>query len=59
MRVRVLVTFDPHPARILRPHGGPPLITPMARKMELLGETRTGRGGGDSLHPRPVADAGL
>jgi len=34
----VLVTFDPHPARILRPHGGPPLITPMAVKMEMLGE---------------------
>ena len=32
----VLVTFDPHPARILRPHGGPPLITPVARKMEIL-----------------------
>ena len=35
----VLVTFDPHPTRILRPHGGPPLITPMKRKMELLAET--------------------
>jgi riboflavin kinase/FMN adenylyltransferase len=33
----VAVTFDPHPARILRPHGGPPLITPEERKMELLG----------------------
>jgi len=32
----VVVTFDPHPARILRPHGGPPLITPLAQKMELL-----------------------
>jgi riboflavin kinase/FMN adenylyltransferase len=35
----VLVTFDPHPSRVLRPHAGPPLITPMARKMELLQET--------------------
>jgi riboflavin kinase/FMN adenylyltransferase len=35
----VLVTFDPHPERILRPHGGPPLITPPPRKMELLGES--------------------
>jgi riboflavin kinase / FMN adenylyltransferase len=34
----VLVTFDPHPARILKPHGGPPLITPMGRKLELLAE---------------------
>ena len=33
-----VVTFDPHPARILRPHGGPPLITPMAQKMEVLSE---------------------
>ncbi len=35
----VLVTFDPHPTRILRPHAGPPLITPMERKMEVLRET--------------------
>ncbi len=34
----VLVTFDPHPSRILHPHGGPPLITPMMRKMEILSE---------------------
>ncbi len=35
----VLVIFDPHPERILRPHGGPPLITPMPRKLELLRQT--------------------
>ncbi|MGC2210664.1 MAG: riboflavin biosynthesis protein RibF [Candidatus Korobacteraceae bacterium] len=35
----LLVTFDPHPARILRPHDGPPLITPMERKLELLEAT--------------------
>ncbi len=35
----VVATFDPHPSRVLRPHGGPPLITPMGRKMELLSET--------------------
>jgi len=34
----LVVTFDPHPVRILRPHAGPPLITPMARKLELLEE---------------------
>ena len=34
----LLVIFDPHPARILHPHGGPPLITPIARKLELLAE---------------------
>lgn len=33
-----VVTFDPHPSRILQPHGGPPLITPMASKMEILAE---------------------
>jgi riboflavin kinase/FMN adenylyltransferase len=32
----VLVTFDPHPTRILKPHGGPPLITPVSRKMDVL-----------------------
>jgi riboflavin kinase/FMN adenylyltransferase len=35
----LLVIFDPHPERILHPHGGPPLITPMARKLELLAQT--------------------
>jgi riboflavin kinase/FMN adenylyltransferase len=35
----VVLTFDPHPSRILRPHGGPPLITPMPRKMEILRES--------------------
>jgi riboflavin kinase/FMN adenylyltransferase len=35
----IIVTFDPHPTRILHPHGGPPLITPMERKMEVLAET--------------------
>lgn len=34
----ILVTFDPHPARILQPHGGAPLVTPMPRKMEILSE---------------------
>jgi riboflavin kinase/FMN adenylyltransferase len=35
----VLVTFDPHPSQVLRPHDRPPLITPMGRKMEVLGES--------------------
>lgn len=30
------ITFDPHPARVLRPHIALPLITPLARKLELL-----------------------
>lgn len=35
----MVVTFDPHPVRILRPEVGPKLITPLARKLELLGKT--------------------
>ena len=33
------ITFDPHPARVLRPEHPQPLITPLARKLELLGAT--------------------
>jgi riboflavin kinase/FMN adenylyltransferase len=32
----VALTFEPHPVRVLRPHLAPPLITPLARKLELL-----------------------
>ncbi len=35
----MVVTFDPHPVRILRPEVGPKLITPLARKLDLLGNT--------------------
>ncbi len=31
-----LVTFDPHPAAVLRPEGAPPLITPLPDKLRLL-----------------------
>ncbi len=33
------ITFDPHPARVLRPEHPQPLITPLPRKLELLAET--------------------
>jgi riboflavin kinase/FMN adenylyltransferase len=33
------LTFDPHPARVLRPGTRLPLITPLARKLELLAAT--------------------
>jgi riboflavin kinase/FMN adenylyltransferase len=33
------ITFDPHPARILRPEHPQPLITPLQRKLELLADT--------------------
>src|SRR5271169_1653286 len=35
----VVLTFDPHPIRILRPSEAPPLITPMPYKLRLLEET--------------------
>lgn len=35
----VAITFDPHPARILRPQSQQPLITPLAQKLELLATT--------------------
>ncbi|HEY6098853.1 MAG TPA: bifunctional riboflavin kinase/FAD synthetase [Anaeromyxobacter sp.] len=31
-----VLTFDPHPVRVLRPQLAPPLITPLPRKLELL-----------------------
>jgi len=33
------ITFDPHPARVLRPEQPQPLITPLQRKLELLADT--------------------
>src|SRR5207237_2511237 len=35
----VAVTFDPHPTRILRPEAAPKLLTPLAEKLKLIGET--------------------
>jgi riboflavin kinase / FMN adenylyltransferase len=32
----VALTFEPHPARVLRPRLAPPLLTPLPRKLELL-----------------------
>jgi riboflavin kinase/FMN adenylyltransferase len=32
----VAITFDPHPIRVLAPNGGPPLITMMEQKTELI-----------------------
>jgi len=31
-----VLTFEPHPARVLRPQLAPPLLTPLPRKLELL-----------------------
>ena len=35
----MVLTFDPHPIRILRPREAPPLITPIPQKLELLAAT--------------------
>jgi len=35
----VVLTFDPHPIRILRPNSAPPLVTPFPYKLRLLEET--------------------
>jgi len=32
----VVLTFEPHPARLLSPAFAPPLITPLSRKLELI-----------------------
>ncbi len=38
----VIVTFDPHPARILRPENPPRLLTSTAHKLQLLAGTAVG-----------------
>lgn len=35
----VVVTFDPHPASVIRPELTPPLLTGIEHRLELLGET--------------------
>jgi riboflavin kinase / FMN adenylyltransferase len=35
----IVLSFDPHPVRILRPREAPPLITPMSTKLKLLEQT--------------------
>jgi riboflavin kinase/FMN adenylyltransferase len=35
----IAITFDPHPARVIRPEMSLPLITPIAEKLELLEKT--------------------
>jgi riboflavin kinase/FMN adenylyltransferase len=37
----VVLTFEPHPVRVLRPKLAPPLIAPLPRKLELLAEAGT------------------
>jgi riboflavin kinase/FMN adenylyltransferase len=35
----IAITFDPHPARVLRPESSQPLITPLSQKLDLLAAT--------------------
>jgi riboflavin kinase/FMN adenylyltransferase len=35
----IAITFDPHPARVIRPESSLPLITPLSEKLELLAAT--------------------
>jgi riboflavin kinase/FMN adenylyltransferase len=35
----IAITFDPHPARVIRPESSQPLITPLAEKLALLAST--------------------
>ncbi len=37
-----VLTFDPHPVRVLRPQLAPPLVTSLPRKLELLAELGVG-----------------
>ncbi len=32
-----VMTFDPHPIRVMKPGNGPPMITPTEQKLELIG----------------------
>jgi riboflavin kinase/FMN adenylyltransferase len=34
-----VLTFDPHPVRVLRPQLAPPLLTPLPRRLELFAES--------------------
>jgi riboflavin kinase/FMN adenylyltransferase len=36
----MVLTFDPHPIRIIRPDVAPPLLTPLPQKLKLLEKTR-------------------
>jgi riboflavin kinase/FMN adenylyltransferase len=35
----IAITFDPHPARVIRPESSQPLITPLSKKLALLAAT--------------------
>ena len=54
----VVVTFEPHPLRILRPDVAPKLLTPFADQAATAGTDPRGCRAGAAVHARPVADDG-
>ena len=48
----VALTFDPHPSALLAPGGGPPVLTSLERKLELLAEA-----GADAIVVEPFTRA--
>ena len=51
----VVMTFDPHPPRVVRPDKAPPLLMTKAQKLEALGAGRHAGRGDRPLHARAVA----
>jgi riboflavin kinase/FMN adenylyltransferase len=47
-----VLTFEPHPVRVLRPQLAPPLLTSLARRLELLAEA-----GADAVVVQPFDEA--
>ena len=51
----LVLTFDPHPPRVVRPDKAPPLLMTLAQKIEALERGRHPGRGGRALHARAVA----
>ena len=51
----VVLTFDPHPTRVVRPDKAPPLLMTEAQKVEVLERRRHARRGDRPLHGGAVA----
>ena len=55
---RAVVTFDRHPATVVRPESAPLLLTDLDQKLELLGRLRDRRHRGRALRRRPGPGVG-
>ena len=51
----VVMTFDPHPPRVVRPDKAPPLLMTKAQKLEAIAAGRRAGRGDRALHARAVA----